>query len=150
MILKKEVCIGEIDYSIIDKGIVDLVRRLNQIDFISTLTSSEGHVRDNYRKLVADSGFCFLYPSYLELEIFEHERSSEFIDLLKELESRNSFVYLDYDIDWDKSNEGVYSIDFDLEYNVLDQVDREFGIGRIRDYKKFWEELIEVSNRFPK
>jgi hypothetical protein len=143
MVLNRDFQRDEIDYSSIDNGIVDLVRRLNEIDFVGTLTSCSGHVRDNFRDIFSKDGFCFLCPGFLEIEVLKDKKSREFIRKLKSLDFRNGVVHLDYDV-----YEGGYGFVLDLNHNVSVQVERSYGEHRVLEYNRFWKDLFDIANRF--
>ena len=157
----------EIDYSDIDDGIKDLVRTLNDIPFVETINSCEGHLRTvfPYEQIYPDKGDIFLTQGCMLFTIDEeHSKAQDLIDDLNSLadkyaftkfnpnnpeedEEKNFFFYMDgHDLRTyeERPDRGVV----ENHMRSLYQVPKEAGEKRKQEYDAVWDEFLEIAKDY--
>lgn len=150
-----------INYSEIDSGIRELVQKLNELPFVSTIGSCEGHLRNQAYDVLPEAGHSFIFNGDL---IFFADKTNPKTSTLKEkinqLIEKYPFVSIhEHHCDEeDCSIEGAQCIDLDysdlthiediadtdsLENMVLKrhQVPTETGQERIEAFHQFWSDF---------
>jgi len=154
----------EIDYSKIDEGVRDLVHILNDIPFVETVASCEGHLRFDcgFPGIHPDKGCGFLYDGNMLFNMDEsHPESKDFIKDVKRLENKYCFVdFASPDDDIDYYTLFVDQSDLTQEDTINDndsfktmirkrhQVPIEVGEKRVKDYKQVWSDFIEIAKKY--
>lgn len=164
--MKKE----PINYSAIDPGIRDLVSILNEIPFVRTQESCEGHLRDNleFECVYPDQGHKFLSGGAVIMKVDRrYKLAGEFLKEIKHLESRYSFVELSEHHCNDPGCAIENSFTLDLDYTDLThpelidvkgsfeqvvkkryQVATKVGERRVAKYKQVWSEFFAIAQKY--
>ncbi|MBR9704029.1 hypothetical protein GOV12_01350 [Candidatus Pacearchaeota archaeon] len=160
----------DINYQEIDEGIRDLVCTLNQIQYVTTQTSCEGHLRDDSGRteFFPDQGHKFLYRGDMIFKVdVQHPNAQQFLSDVQQLKRRYFFVelYEHHCGDEDCSIEGYQVLNLgycDLirpktinNYDILEvivkkkhQVKTSVGMHRIRDYQRVWTDFLAIAERY--
>lgn len=160
----------QIDYSEIDSGIRDLVSILNEIPFVRTQSSCEGHLRDysGWTNIHPDQSHKFLNSGTMIFRVDRrYKLANELIREIRELESKYPFVELTkhhcdepgcsiegsqvLDLDYsDLTHPELINGKDDLEQMVKKrhQVQTEVGERRVAEYKQVWSDFLVMAKRY--
>lgn len=154
-----------INYTEIDKEIVELIRTLNKIPLTTTIESCAGHLRHRivdprYGTFIPDEGHKFLFDGYIFFNVDEsHPKSQRFLSDTKELKKTYPFVSLE---------EQVYNFETCRELRLghsdltpvetveredtmqtvlkrVHQVETSVGRKRVKEYKSVWNDILSIA-----
>lgn len=159
----------KINYAEIDSDIRSLVRSLNEIPFVATLASCQGHLKDKgLCDVVADEGHKFLYAGDIIFSVDEsHTLSKGFLDEIGGLKANYDFV----DLEWHYCNqedcpmEGTYFLNLgfsdltlaeqvsptdniETQIKKKTQVETDIGLKRINAYRRVWNDIQRIAEKY--
>jgi hypothetical protein len=154
----------EVDYSKIDEGVRDLVHILNDIPFVETVASCEGHLRFDcgFPGIYPDKGCGFLYDGSMLFNMDEsHPESKNFIKDVKNLENKYCFVDFagpDGDVDCyslfvdpsDLTQEKMINDNDSFRKTICKQYQVPIAVGekRVKEYKQVWSDFLEIAKKY--
>jgi len=162
-----------IDYNLIEPGIRDLVRQMNEVPFVDTVSSCEGHVGDTiFKGASPDPGFTFINGGHIAFDANpSHVGSEGFMREVGELAKSRSFSsFKDVEVGkerlhvvgFDTSPAGGHVSDLvrkqlieDLDSNEVRlrkslQVERSAAMQRKEEYQQFWAEMETIARKYSK
>jgi hypothetical protein len=160
----------DVNYEEIDANVRGLIRRLNKIPFVSTVSSCEGHLLDEYymTETIPDNGCMFIIPGHI---IFDIDRANPqwqvFFEKVKGLVDKYPFAEIrEHHCNEEECKiEGFQCLNLDsedltcpetiVESDTLEtmvkkryQVKTPIGKKRIKEFRRFWSELNEIAEEF--
>src|SRR3989344_1478188 len=159
----------KINYQEIDAGIRDLVRLLNEVPFLATESSCEGHLKYNIGPAYAYPGHAFidsghimfwLDNSYTSTELFLHDlthlvKQYDFLDLREHHCYKGKDCSIDGIKHLDLGHLDLTHVDTIKDSDTLEtmikkrrQVPEHVGEKRIAEYAQVWHELAEIARRY--
>lgn len=162
---------GNIDYSLIEPGMRSLVRKMNGIPFLKTVSSCEGHMQELlFGKFKPDAGHVFLDGGHIAFDMDTGDaRSAEFVKDVVELTGRFKFAVLDevsfgpehvHMIRFNTTFLGGFRSDLAKNANEADsdseeirwrnryQIDLASAQQRKQEYDLFWKELEAIATKY--
>lgn len=162
----------QIDYEKVDAGVRDLVRKLNELPFVATISSCEGHLKEragwpNIRIVEPDKSYIFIRAGTLVFKIDkQHKEAQKFLEDIANLREKYPFIKLErlgrsneiayylgysdlpssFQIKDEPSIDDITFVDFVLKKEF--QVDEIAGRKRIEDYKKVWADLQAIVDKY--
>jgi|SRR3989344_388754 len=155
-----------IDYVEVDPDIRDLVYAMNELPFVATQSSCQGHLADSSTgyDILPDEGHKFMKGGSLIFRVdHRYGKSRPFLANVKGLEEKYHFVSLHqheltdpavirgvYVLDLDCSDlTQAYLIDaendpFDILYKKRCQVPTDMGRRRLEEFGRVWPDLATV------
>ena len=158
------------EYERIDKNIKELIRRLNKIPFVSTVSSCEGHLKDHLNVNISDRGCMFIMPGHI---IFNMDKTNSqwqvFLGKVNKLVKKYPFAEINvhhcenegcriegaqcldlnvYDLTHPETIVGTDSLET-MEKKRY-QVKIPIGKGRINEFHRFWSKLDKIAGEFSK
>ena len=160
------------DYEEIDAGIRELVAALNEIPFVSTQASCEGHLTDRpgYGGICPDKGHKFMYSGDMIFKVdLKQPDSKNFLSEVKQLERKYNFVELRQHYCGDETCciRGSHVLNLDccdlthprtikdddsLEVMIKKrhQVEDSAGLQRMKDFQSAWKDFLEIAKKYIK
>ena len=140
-----------IDYSLIEPGVRSLVRQMNEVPFVETVSSCEGHVgSDIFKGATPDEGHTFITGGHMAFDVLPGSvRTEGFLGEVSELANKTGFSSF-REVGFGK--ESVYMVNFDTTHvggHVSDLVSQrkieESDSDEVRLRKSF-QVKIEAAN----
>ncbi|MBI4894585.1 MAG: hypothetical protein HY833_02530 [Candidatus Aenigmarchaeota archaeon] len=161
---------GRMDYSLIEPGVRELVRQLNEISFVETVSSCEGHVGDTiFKGATPDPGFTFINGGHMAFDILPSPRSEKFLGEVSELARSRGFSSFKevgfggesvYMVNFDTTHVGGHVSDLAGKEKIEDSDDNEERVRksfqvetkaagvRKGEYQDFWRELGKIARKY--
>ena len=158
-----------IDYSHVDLWIKFIIDLLNRIPFLVTLSSCEWHLSDIHypNNMHADQGYKFLDGGHIMFKFDKrHPSFQDFLNDIKELQKRYSFISLSDEHHWTISEiEWTQELllgfsdltkqkpiedgdSFETIIKQKHQVEPIAGEQRISDYKRVWNDIYAIAEKY--
>ncbi len=163
----------EMDYGMIEPGIRELVKQMNEVPFVETVSSCEGHLGDKiFKDASPDPGFTFISGGHIAFDLKPgHPDSDKFMREIGELAGSRSFSSLKdvefgmetlHVVGFDTSPTGGHVSNLvrkqmieDMDSNEVRlrkslQVERVAAAERKEEYQKFWAEMSGIAKKYSK
>jgi hypothetical protein len=161
---------GKMDYDLIEPGIRGLVRQMNAVPFIETVSSCEGHVGDFlFKGASPEAGFTFINGGHIAFDVLPSPKAEGFLGEVGELAKSRSFSSLKevgmgeesvYMVNFDTTHVGGHVSDLVKKKGIEDSDDNEERVrksfqvdttaaGRRKwEYQDFWGEMEKIAKKY--
>jgi len=160
-----------IDYSLIEPGVRSLVREMNNIPFIETVSSCEGHVgQDIFKDARPDEGHTFITGGHVAFDVLPGSLKAEgFLGEVSDLSNRAGFSSFKevgfgkesvFMVNFDTTHVGGHVSDLVSERKIEEsdsdevrlrksfQVEAKAARERKEKYVEFWGEMEKIARKY--
>ncbi|MBI1969726.1 hypothetical protein HYS48_03440 [Candidatus Woesearchaeota archaeon] len=156
-----------INYGEIDEGIRDLVQKLNDIPFVATQSSCEGHIRPSMADIFPDEGHALLDGGHIIFRVDRRYKGGRhFLEEMARLPETYPFValHVHHCKEFPCEIEGSHSISLGCE-DLTDseafqgdtleahikrrfQVPTQQGYQRLQEFRGVWANVLTIAERY--